>query len=646
MYNIHNMDKNPVSILYVDDEEILLDLAQKFLERLDTFAVKKASSATEALTFLTSSSFDVIVSDYQMPDTDGIEFLKQVRKHYPELPFILFTGRGREEVVIQAINNGATFYIQKGGDPTAQFTELAHKIRQAVSRVRAERELGKHFIALQQQERVIKEGENFYRTVFENTGTAMMVIEEDLTIRLANAECERLCSCHSPDFQGKKQLPVFVAEGDRKRILAWHRAGCRNGKTSPSTREFTFVTLSGEHRRVFATLAFIPGTKTSVASLVDITETIRMKDALKHAETLHRTIFEISPDPIAITDLDGNLVRTSQSARELFGLDSEEDALGTSIFDWIAPEVREPLRDRVLTFIRVSPVPLSASLYPLVRKDGTRFFAEISSSVLRKPDGRPEGMVSILRNVTDRIAAENAMKKAREKLGLLAMMTQCDILDRITLLIREIRLAEQDGEESGKGDRFRMIGELARAVKIQVQFLQECQAAAMNVPSWQDFSSLIRGSLVSIERGEDIIRDTTQNLEIFADPLLSTAIFNILDNALRHGKNISRITIRCERNGPDLDLFIEDDGRGIPHGKKEKIFRRGYSKETGLGLFTSREILAITGIALSESGIYGKGARFVIHIPAGQFRFGEVTAGKGSAEYPKKEGGAAEESSS
>ena len=232
MYNIHNMDKNPVSILYVDDEEILLDLAQKFLERLDTFAVKKASSATEALTFLTSSSFDVIVSDYQMPDTDGIEFLKQVRKHYPDLPFILFTGRGREEVVIQAINNGATFYIQKGGDPTAQFTELAHKIRQAVSRVRAERELGKHFIALQQQERVIKEGENFYRTVFENTGTAMMVIEEDLTIRLVNAECERLCGFRRPDLQGKKQLPVFVAEGDRKRILAWHRAGWKNGRGS------------------------------------------------------------------------------------------------------------------------------------------------------------------------------------------------------------------------------------------------------------------------------------------------------------------------------------------------------------------------------------------------------------------------------
>lgn len=417
MYNIHNMDKNPVAILYVDDEEVLLDLAQKFLERLDTFAVKKASSATEALAILTSSSFDVIVSDYQMPGTDGIEFLKQVRKHYPELPFILFTGRGREEVVIQAINNGATFYIQKGGDPTAQFTELAHKIRQAVSRVRAEQELGKHFLALQQQERIIKEGENFYRTVFENTGTAMMVIDEHLAINLANAECERLSGHCSSDIVGKKRLTDFVAEGDRRRMLAWHRARCKNGKNAPSSREFTFITRSGEHRRVFATLAFIPDTRTSVASLVDITDRIQMEKALKHAESLHRTIFEISPDPIAITDLNGILVRTSPSALALFGLESDEDAIGTPLFDWIVPEVREVSRERVLAFIRHSPVPRSASLYPLVKRDGTRFFAEISSSVLRGADGQPEGMISILRDVTDRIASENAMKKAQENPG-------------------------------------------------------------------------------------------------------------------------------------------------------------------------------------------------------------------------------------
>ena len=72
---------------------------------------------------------------------DGIQFLKQVRGSGNSVPFILFTGRGREEVVIQALNEGADFYLQKGGEPKSQFTELAHKIQSAVSRKKAEEEL-------------------------------------------------------------------------------------------------------------------------------------------------------------------------------------------------------------------------------------------------------------------------------------------------------------------------------------------------------------------------------------------------------------------------------------------------------------------------------------------------------------------------
>jgi len=76
-----------------------------------------------------------------MPEMDGIAFLKKVRTSGNTIPFILFTGKGREEVVIDAINSGVDFYLQKGGDPTAQFAELAHKIRQAVRRKQAERSL-------------------------------------------------------------------------------------------------------------------------------------------------------------------------------------------------------------------------------------------------------------------------------------------------------------------------------------------------------------------------------------------------------------------------------------------------------------------------------------------------------------------------
>ena len=103
------------TVLYVDDEPQLLDLGKLFLERTTEFHVEIASSAKDALASPAIQSYDAIVSDYQMPDMDGIAFLKAVRERFGDVPFILFTGRGREDVVIDAINNGADFYLQKGG---------------------------------------------------------------------------------------------------------------------------------------------------------------------------------------------------------------------------------------------------------------------------------------------------------------------------------------------------------------------------------------------------------------------------------------------------------------------------------------------------------------------------------------------------
>lgn len=120
-------------VLIVDDEPVLADLAERFLEK-ENFCTDAAYSASEALHKIKQYPYDAVVSDYQMPGKDGIELLREVRATWPSLPFILFTGRSREEVVIQALNEGADFYIQKGGDPKAQFAELSHHIRRAAER--------------------------------------------------------------------------------------------------------------------------------------------------------------------------------------------------------------------------------------------------------------------------------------------------------------------------------------------------------------------------------------------------------------------------------------------------------------------------------------------------------------------------------
>ena len=133
-----------IQALYVDDEPDLLTLGKLFLEKAGDIAITTITRAPEAIELVNARSFDVIISDYQMPLMDGIEFLKNIRGSGNTIPFILFTGRGREEVVIQALNEGADYYLQKGGDPRSQFAELAHKVRQAVRQRNLETSIRDH----------------------------------------------------------------------------------------------------------------------------------------------------------------------------------------------------------------------------------------------------------------------------------------------------------------------------------------------------------------------------------------------------------------------------------------------------------------------------------------------------------------------
>ncbi|WFN34159.1 PocR ligand-binding domain-containing protein [Methanogenium sp. S4BF] len=129
------------SILYVDDEDALLEITKIFLERSGAFSVDTAGSASEALGLIQSHAYSAIVSDYEMPGMNGIEFLKAVRTYSPDLPFIIFTGRGREDVVIEALNSGASYYLQKGGNPKAQFAELIHKLNLAIEKQKTDEQL-------------------------------------------------------------------------------------------------------------------------------------------------------------------------------------------------------------------------------------------------------------------------------------------------------------------------------------------------------------------------------------------------------------------------------------------------------------------------------------------------------------------------
>ena len=125
----------PICVLHVDDDPSILEISKQILTDIDgRFEVDHACCVDEAFKKLLDGQYDVVVSDYDMPKKDGLQFLKELRGLGKEIPFILFTGKGREEVAMTALNLGADGYFNKQGAPETVYGELAHGIRQSIQR--------------------------------------------------------------------------------------------------------------------------------------------------------------------------------------------------------------------------------------------------------------------------------------------------------------------------------------------------------------------------------------------------------------------------------------------------------------------------------------------------------------------------------
>jgi PAS domain S-box-containing protein len=251
-----------------DAELMMEELAEAGM----TFVSKRVATKASFVSAIADFSPDIILSDYSLPSFDGLGALKIAREKCPDVPFIFVSGALGEEMAIDLLKKGATDYVLKN-----RLSRLEPAVSRALHEVEERRER-------ERAEDALKESEVRYRTIFENTGTATVIVDEDGTIVLANRQFERLTGFSRSELQGEKKWTEFVLEDDLPKVSLLKRPGGKHMKTPSDGYEFRITNNSNGILNVLANVAAIPSTKRVVMSFLDITERKMAEEVLKKRE--------------------------------------------------------------------------------------------------------------------------------------------------------------------------------------------------------------------------------------------------------------------------------------------------------------------------------------------------------------------------
>ncbi len=347
------------------------------------------------------------------------------------------------------------------------------------------------------------------------------------------------------------------------------------------------------------------------------------QQVIRESEEKYRLIAENTADIIYICDMNLHLQYISPSVTKVKGFTIEEE-LAMSLEERVTSA---SYKEIVALFEREMEKEASGSADPdrTVRfeseeycSNGSTILFENSVRLLRNKEGEPVSILGIGHDITERKRAEEALQLTNTKLQLLSSITRHDILNKVMIARGYLGLAEELHGESVQAEYLIEAQKATEAIQKLIEFTREYQQLGIQSPSWKSLSGLIE----SIDDSELPIACDCAQISIYADPMIERAFFNLYENTLRHAEGATRVQIRCEETDSGLMITWEDDGPGIPDKEKEFIFKRGYGKNTGFGLFLVREILDITKITIIEDGIVGEGARFRMLVPEGGYRIG------------------------
>lgn len=378
-----------ISVLYVDDEPSILDVTKLHLEQNGQYSVDTVPSAYAALEKLQVTHFDAVISDYQMPGMDGIAFLKALRASGNQVPFIVFTGKGREEVVIEAFENGADFYVQKGGPPKSQYADLANKVRfavehrQATGALRIAQEKYTKAFLFAPDAITLSELESGQFIEVNDAASVIFGYTRDELLGMNDLECGFWPDTGSRDaFIGEVRIQGRILQ---REMMPRRKSG---------ERFYASVTADT------ITIGQIPYL---IATIRDITGRKQMEESLRESDERYKSLFDRSLDCIYIHDFSGNFIDANPAALNLLGY-TRQEIPDLSFSSLIGEGQLETARESVRKILKTG-AESDLIEYRIRQKSGDYIDIETKGSLLLR-DGQPVAIMGIARDITRRKQAE------------------------------------------------------------------------------------------------------------------------------------------------------------------------------------------------------------------------------------------------
>jgi len=395
--------KRSLRVLHVDDEPSFLRIAKQCLEMQGRFQMDNALSAGEATEKLKEEKYDAIISDYQMPEKDGLDFLKELRSKGDNIPFIIFTGKGREEVATKALNLGADQYIDKNGDPETVYCELAHGVHHAVERKRAEEQL--------------RVSEKKYRELFETSRDGLVYTDMNWLI----LDCNQAYA----DMLGYSKEELRNLTYQQLTSEKWHKMETEIVQQGIMKKDYSdeyekeYIRKDGTAFPISITAWLITdeeGQPRGMWGIVrDISERKKAENLLRTCTDNYEKLFESTREGLLISGLDGKISSANPAAAKILRYPGPKELVGLVAADlYVDPQRKGALLEQLMKNGYVGKFEIE-----LRRNDGTQVCVQTNVSVQKDAEGNILRTETLFREASKQEQTEEELADLKERLNVL-----------------------------------------------------------------------------------------------------------------------------------------------------------------------------------------------------------------------------------